>query len=64
MMAGRGYKYRKEWNAANYKQIKADAPPDLAGAFQTACKANNEPVRQVLLRLSGLYPCMPRLQHK
>ena len=58
-MADRGYKYRKEWNAANYKQIKADAPPELADAFRAACKANNEPVRQVLLRLISMYAQAP-----
>jgi hypothetical protein len=54
-MPDRGYQHRKEWNAKNYKQIKADVPPDLAAAFKAACEANNEPVRQVLIGLMGEY---------
>lgn len=59
-MPDRGYKYRKEWNAANYKQIKADVPPELADEFRAACTASGEPVRQVLLRLISGYARAPQ----
>jgi hypothetical protein len=58
-MADRGYKYRKEWNASNYNQIKADVPPETATAFKAACRANNEPVRQVLIGLMEEYSRLP-----
>jgi len=59
-MADRGYKYRKEWNAANYKQLNVALPPDLAAAFKAACGANSEPVRQVLVKLVSEYASQPK----
>jgi len=58
-MPDRGYKYRKEWNAENYKQLNVALPPDLAAAFKAACGANNEPTRQVVARLVSEYAAMP-----
>jgi len=58
-MADRGYKYRKEWNAKNYKQINVALPPDLADAFKAACAAHGEAARQVLARLISEYTQTP-----
>jgi len=57
--ADRGYKYRKEWNAANYKQINVALPPDLADAFKAVCKAHGEAARQVMVRLISEYVNKP-----
>ena len=58
-MAGKEYEYRKEWNSRNYTQIKAAVSNDLADAFKAACKANDKPVRQVLISLMQEYAHVP-----
>ena len=50
-MPDKGYEYRKEWNAKNYKQLNVALPPDLAESFKAVCEAHGEPARQVIVRL-------------
>ena len=50
-MGDRGYEHRKRWNSANYKQLNVAISTDLAEAFKSACEANGEPARQVVVRL-------------
>jgi len=54
-MSDRGYEHRKRWNAANYKQLNVAISTDLAEAFKSACEANGEPARQVVVRLITEY---------
>jgi len=50
-MADRGYKYRKAWNAANYKQINIAVNPELLEAFKAACERTGVPMRQAIISL-------------
>jgi galactokinase len=50
-MGDRGYEHRKKWNSENYKQLNVALRAELAEAFKSACAANGEPARQVMIRL-------------
>ena len=54
-MGDRGYEHRKRWNSANYKQLNVAVSTDLAEAFKSACEANGEPARQVVVRVITEY---------
>jgi len=52
-MPDKHYKSRKEWNAAHYKRIVLDVPPETHERFRAAAEYNNRSMRQQLIHLVG-----------
>jgi len=63
-MPNKYYQSRKQWNAANYKQMNLSLNPELSEAFRTACEQRGTSMRKVLTEFMASYAQTPPVVKK